>query len=57
MGRAARDRYERLYSPTVVLPLVLQTYGRLIASGGGEQRPAHEPPADVLQRRLARTRA
>jgi hypothetical protein len=33
MGRAARERYERVYSPKVVIPLLLQTYEKLIAAG------------------------
>ena len=40
MGRAARARYEEVFSPRAVLPLMLNTYRRL-ASGG---RPA---PADA----------
>lgn len=51
MGRAARARYERLFSPKVVLPILLQTYGRLSASGGG-QRPADAQSADAERRDL-----
>ncbi len=29
MGRAARDRYETLFSPTVVLPLLTDRYRRV----------------------------
>lgn len=50
MGRAARERYERLYSPKVVLPQLLQIYGRLIASGGGGRRAADEPGDDAAYR-------
>ena len=53
MGRAARERYERLFSPKVVLPLLLQTYGRLIASGAGEPRPARESGVDAERRTAA----
>ncbi|HEY9283324.1 MAG TPA: glycosyltransferase family 4 protein, partial [Pyrinomonadaceae bacterium] len=52
MGRAARARYERLFSPKVVLPILLQTYGRLSASGGGGQRPADAQSADAERRDL-----
>jgi glycosyltransferase involved in cell wall biosynthesis len=45
MGRAARARYERLYSPQAVLPLLLQTYDELSAA----RRPAAlaPPPASA----------
>lgn len=33
MGRAARARYERLFSPAAVLPLILQTYERVSGNG------------------------
>ena len=33
MGRAARQRYEQLFSPKVVLPLLIHTYRRLISKG------------------------
>ena len=33
MGRAARARYERFFSPAAVLPLILQTYKRLSGNG------------------------
>jgi glycosyltransferase involved in cell wall biosynthesis len=33
MGAAARQRYEKLFSSKVVLPLVLQTYGRVTRNG------------------------
>jgi glycosyltransferase involved in cell wall biosynthesis len=34
MGRAARKRYEKLFSPRLILPLMLDTYRR-IANGNG----------------------
>jgi glycosyltransferase involved in cell wall biosynthesis len=37
MGRAARDRYLQLFSPTAVVPLLLETYARL--AGNGYQSP------------------
>jgi glycosyltransferase involved in cell wall biosynthesis len=40
MGRAARARYEALFSPGTVLPLLTQTYRRLAGRTGGE-RAAH----------------
>lgn len=33
MGQAARRRYERLFSPAAVLPLILQTYKRVSGNG------------------------
>jgi hypothetical protein len=39
MGRAARRRYEELFSPSSVLPLVLDTYRRLAA---GQQLRARD---------------
>ena len=38
MGQRAYERYQRLFSPCVVLPLMLETYGRL--SGNGHRKPA-----------------
>jgi glycosyltransferase involved in cell wall biosynthesis len=35
MGQAARDRYEKLFEPAAVLPLLLKTYGRLAGNGHG----------------------
>ena len=40
MGRAARERYERMFSPEVVLPRLLQTYEDLIAGGKPHAIPA-----------------
>src|SRR2546423_5303538 len=33
MGEAAKKRYEALFTPKVVLPLILQTYGRVMRNG------------------------
>jgi glycosyltransferase involved in cell wall biosynthesis len=33
MGQAARDRYEKLFEPAAVLPLLLKTYGRVAGNG------------------------
>jgi glycosyltransferase involved in cell wall biosynthesis len=33
MGRAAHERYQDFFSPSVVLPLMLHTYGRLSGNG------------------------
>ena len=33
MGNAARKRYEKLFAPTVVLPVLLETYQRLASNG------------------------
>jgi glycosyltransferase involved in cell wall biosynthesis len=38
MGRAAKDRYQRLFSPKAVVPLLLETYGRVaVRKNGGSQ--------------------
>ena len=42
MGRAARARYEELFSPSAVLPTLLHTYRRLV-SGGSATAPASLP--------------
>ncbi len=33
MGQAAYERYQKFFSPSVVLPLMLHTYGRLSGNG------------------------
>jgi glycosyltransferase involved in cell wall biosynthesis len=33
MGHAAHERYHKFFSPSVVLPLMLHTYGRLSGNG------------------------
>ncbi|HKC66192.1 MAG TPA: hypothetical protein VKB86_21285, partial [Pyrinomonadaceae bacterium] len=40
MGRAARKQYEKLFSPALVLPLMLDTYKRVTAAvdGNGSAR-------------------
>jgi glycosyltransferase involved in cell wall biosynthesis len=35
MGRAAREAYVKLFSPTAVVPLMLETYSRLARGNGG----------------------
>jgi hypothetical protein len=40
MGRGARRRYEEVFSPKAVLPLMLNTYKR-IASGGRQAKAAN----------------
>ncbi|PYS85117.1 MAG: hypothetical protein DMF67_02355 [Acidobacteria bacterium] len=40
MGRAARARYQNLFSPKVVLPMFLGTYRRVAAKGGAEDSAA-----------------
>jgi glycosyltransferase involved in cell wall biosynthesis len=42
MGHAARERYEKLFSPELVLPLMLDTYRRV--AGGNGNHPAHAAP-------------
>jgi glycosyltransferase involved in cell wall biosynthesis len=39
MGRAAIRRYEKIFSPKVVLPLMLETYRRVAAMGNGTRAP------------------
>ena len=34
MGEAARDRYQQLFSPKAVVPLMAETYGRVAAANG-----------------------
>jgi glycosyltransferase involved in cell wall biosynthesis len=43
MGRAAKERYEQLFSPLAVLPLILGTYGRIARANGDHAatRPAN----------------
>ena len=40
LGRAARARYERFFSPQVVLPFVTDIYRKVIANGNGDQMTA-----------------
>jgi len=44
MGVAAKQRYEKLFSQTAVLPLMLQTYGRITRNG-------HEFAKDIYEHR------
>jgi len=43
MGRAAAERYQRLFAPAAVLPLLLETYQRV---AGASARPAVAPSHD-----------
>jgi glycosyltransferase involved in cell wall biosynthesis len=43
MGRAARERYETLFSPQAVLPALLNGYRRV---AGGSFADAHAPEHD-----------
>jgi glycosyltransferase involved in cell wall biosynthesis len=47
MGRAARERYEKLFNPAVVLLLMLDTYRR-ITTGGGKHPPNARPDGSRL---------
>ena len=56
MGRAARRRYEELFSPGAVLPLLMHTYGQ-VAQAGSNVGPDHpwgrqqtEPPQPLTGR-------
>lgn len=40
MGSAARQRYEELFDPALVLPLILDTYRRVAAANGNHSTPA-----------------
>lgn len=42
MGQAGRERYHQLFSPSVVLPVLQETYRRVAARGGST--PAAAPP-------------
>jgi glycosyltransferase involved in cell wall biosynthesis len=43
MGRAARIRYEQMFSPQVVLPILLDTYNRVVAREARTSEPhAHD---------------
>lgn len=42
MGRAARDRYRKLFSPKAVVPLMLETYTR-VAARNGNPKPVETP--------------
>jgi glycosyltransferase involved in cell wall biosynthesis len=41
MGRAGRARYEDNYSPQAVLPLLLETYQRLLGRAESVPQPCH----------------
>jgi glycosyltransferase involved in cell wall biosynthesis len=47
MGRAAREQYEKLFNPSVVLPLMLHTYRR-VAAGNGNHPAAAQPNGNGL---------
>jgi glycosyltransferase involved in cell wall biosynthesis len=35
MGAAAKERYQKLFSPKVVVPLMIETYRRVMQNGDG----------------------
>jgi glycosyltransferase involved in cell wall biosynthesis len=37
MGKAAQDRYQKLFSPSAVVPLMLETYGRVAVRNNGKK--------------------
>jgi glycosyltransferase involved in cell wall biosynthesis len=41
MGKAARKRYEELFAPTAVLPMLVDTYSRLASDGNGTTNGHH----------------
>jgi glycosyltransferase involved in cell wall biosynthesis len=47
MGRAAREQYEKLFNPSVVLPLMLHTYSR-VAAGKGDHSAPTQPNGNGL---------
>ena len=46
MGEAAKERYEKLFSPRVVVPLMLDTYHR-VTNNGNHQNGSHSTPGDL----------
>jgi glycosyltransferase involved in cell wall biosynthesis len=47
MGHAARRKYEQIFAPNVVLPLLLEFYQRAIDGHGAGNYGAEKPPKDV----------
>jgi glycosyltransferase involved in cell wall biosynthesis len=43
MGKAAKARYEKFFSPQAVLPLMLSTYGRIARTNGNGHVPTQAP--------------
>jgi glycosyltransferase involved in cell wall biosynthesis len=54
MGRAAKERYEQIFSPRAVLPLMLGTYRR-IAHANGDHAATRQPHDNGLAHPWART--
>lgn len=46
MGRAARNRYEQLFSPAAVMPVLLETYRRVAAKGAPQAAAAATAPQE-----------
>ena len=57
MGRQARARYEKLFSPEAVVPMLMATYQRATVNGHGKQqsRPAAEHPWETVTTRASRS--
>src|SRR5262249_51894456 len=53
MGKAARKRYEELFAPAAVLPMLIDTYSRL--TGRNEVTNGHHPWSPRSVQRLAKT--
>ena len=53
MGQAAYRQYERLFSPEAVVPLMLETYARVVKNGqsgiGDNSGNNHHPWAEVVR--------
>jgi hypothetical protein len=47
MGQAARERYEKLFNPSLVLPLMMETYRR-VAPGNGNHLTNARPDGNGL---------
>jgi glycosyltransferase involved in cell wall biosynthesis len=47
MGRAAREKYEQVFAPNVVLPLLLDFYQRVIEGHSAGNNGARPPPRDI----------
>ena len=59
MGKSAKDRYQRLFSPAAVVPLLVDTYARLTANGNGDavSKNGHHPWASHSIRNVSSSRA
>jgi glycosyltransferase involved in cell wall biosynthesis len=54
MGTAARQRYQQLFAPDAVLPLLIDTYSRLLGTGNEMSNGHHPWAANHEEKELAR---